>query len=138
MTKVLGAIIYPRATLPSPSRKGPRFQSRAARLYWENKGPFFSVRGVKIPAAVSVFPDELQQAPKSWSEQAYPKLVHYNRLPKGGHFAAWEQRGEPHMLPFNPAGRRIVDSLFGDHIGRGFVATAHRSSFATSRSNASP
>jgi pimeloyl-ACP methyl ester carboxylesterase len=63
----------------------------AARLYWENKGPFFSVRGVKVPAAVSVFPDELYQAPKSWSEQAYPKLVHYNRLPKGGHFAAWEQ-----------------------------------------------
>ena len=63
----------------------------AARLYWENKGPFFSVKGVTIPVAVSVFPDELYQAPKSWSERAYPKLVHYNRLPKGGHFAAWEQ-----------------------------------------------
>ncbi|HEV8694785.1 MAG TPA: hypothetical protein VGQ93_11485 [Lysobacter sp.] len=61
------------------------------RLYWENKTPYFSVKGVTIPAAVSVFPDELYQAPKSWSEKAYPKLVHYNRLPKGGHFAAWEQ-----------------------------------------------
>jgi pimeloyl-ACP methyl ester carboxylesterase len=63
----------------------------AARLYWEYKGPFFSAKGVKIPVAVSVFPDELFQAPRSWSEQAYPGLVHYNRLPKGGHFAAWEQ-----------------------------------------------
>ncbi len=68
----------------------------AARLYWENAQtgtPFFSVKGVSVPAAVSVFPDELYQAPKSWSEQAYPNLVHYNRLNKGGHFAAWEQPG---------------------------------------------
>lgn len=63
----------------------------AARLYWENKLPFFTPKGVKIPVAASAFPDELYQAPKSWAEQAYPKLVHYNRLPKGGHFAAWEQ-----------------------------------------------
>ncbi|MET8450096.1 hypothetical protein [Streptomyces sp. NPDC005209] len=49
------------------------------------------MRSVKLPVAVSVFPDELHQAPKSWAEQAYPNLVHYNRLPKGGHFAAWEQ-----------------------------------------------
>lgn len=49
------------------------------------------MRSVKLPVAVSVFPDELYQAPKSWAEQAYPNLVHYNRLPKGGHFAAWEQ-----------------------------------------------
>ena len=63
----------------------------AARLYWENKLGFFSRKGVKIPVAVSAFPDELFQAPKSWAEQAYPKLIHYNRLPKGGHFAAWEQ-----------------------------------------------
>jgi pimeloyl-ACP methyl ester carboxylesterase len=47
--------------------------------------------GVKIPVAASAFPDEIYQAPKSWSERAYPKLIHYNRLPKGGHFAAWEQ-----------------------------------------------
>ncbi|MER7808455.1 epoxide hydrolase family protein [Streptomyces sp900116325] len=63
----------------------------AARLYAENKTPFFGSKGVKLPVAVSVFPDELYQAPKSWAEQAYPNLIHYNRLPKGGHFAAWEQ-----------------------------------------------
>ncbi|WP_435227276.1 epoxide hydrolase family protein [Streptomyces sp. Tue6028] len=66
----------------------------ASRLYWEGAQAgtaFFSVRGVRIPVAVSVFPDELYQAPKSWAEQAYPNLVHYNKLPKGGHFAAWEQ-----------------------------------------------
>jgi pimeloyl-ACP methyl ester carboxylesterase len=63
-----------------------------ARLYWENKGSsFFSVRGVKVPTAVSVFPDELYPAPRSWAEKAYPKLIHYNKLDKGGHFAAWEQ-----------------------------------------------
>ncbi|MEU2431748.1 epoxide hydrolase family protein [Streptomyces sp. NPDC007861] len=63
----------------------------AARLYGENTRPFFGAVGVKLPVAVSVFPEELYQAPKSWAEQAYPNLVHYNRLPKGGHFAAWEQ-----------------------------------------------
>jgi len=65
-----------------------------ARLYWEDfasQVSFFGVKGVSIPVAVSVFPDELYPAPKSWSEQAYPKLVHYNKLDKGGHFAAWEQ-----------------------------------------------
>jgi pimeloyl-ACP methyl ester carboxylesterase len=63
-----------------------------ARLYWENKGAsFFAVKGVVVPTAVSVFPDELFPAPRSWAEQAYPKLIHYNKLPKGGHFAAWEQ-----------------------------------------------
>ena len=63
----------------------------SARLYWEYKGGFFDVRGVSIPVAVSAFPDEIYQAPRSWAEEAYPKLIHYNRLPKGGHFAAWEQ-----------------------------------------------
>lgn len=63
----------------------------AARLYWERKVAFFVPKGVKIPVAVSAFPDELFQAPKSWAEQAYPNLIHYNKLPKGGHFAAWEQ-----------------------------------------------
>jgi pimeloyl-ACP methyl ester carboxylesterase len=63
----------------------------AARLYWENKLRFFVPKGVKVPVAASAFPDELYQAPRSWAEQAYPKLIHYNRLPKGGHFAAWEQ-----------------------------------------------
>jgi pimeloyl-ACP methyl ester carboxylesterase len=63
----------------------------AARLYWENKAAFFTPKGVKIPVAASAFPDDLFQAPRSWAEQAYPNLIHFNRLPKGGHFAAWEQ-----------------------------------------------
>ena len=64
----------------------------SARLYWEFPGlPFFSVKGVSIPVAVSVFPDELYPAPRSWAERAYPKLIHYNKVDKGGHFAAWEQ-----------------------------------------------
>lgn len=63
----------------------------AARLYWENKLAFFSPKGVKVPVAVSVFPDELYQTPKTWAEKAYPNLIHYNKVPKGGHFAAWEQ-----------------------------------------------
>jgi len=68
----------------------------SARLYWDTaqlpmKGGFFDVRGVKIPVAVSAFPDEIYTAPQSWAERAYPKLIHYNKLPKGGHFAAWEQ-----------------------------------------------
>lgn len=63
----------------------------AARLYWENKLAFFVPLGVKIPIAVSAFPDELYQCPRSWAEQTYPRLIHYNRLDKGGHFAAFEQ-----------------------------------------------
>ena len=63
----------------------------AARLYWENKFAFLTPKNVAIPVAVSAFPDELYQAPRSWVEQAYPDLIHYNRLDKGGHFAAWEQ-----------------------------------------------
>ena len=62
-----------------------------ARLYWERKVPFFSVKGVSVPVAVSAFPDELYQAPRSWAERAYPKLIYYNKHDKGGHFAAWEQ-----------------------------------------------
>lgn len=65
----------------------------SARLYWESKLAFFAVKNVTIPVAVSVFPDELYPAPRSWAEKAYPKLIHYNQLPKGGHFAAWEQPG---------------------------------------------
>jgi pimeloyl-ACP methyl ester carboxylesterase len=63
----------------------------SARLYWENKLAFFSPKGVSVPVAVSVFPDELYQTPRSWAERAYPKLMHYNKVEKGGHFAAWEQ-----------------------------------------------
>ena len=63
-----------------------------ARLYWEYWGKgYFNAKGVSIPVAVSVFPDELYPAPRSWAEKAYPKLIHYNKLDKGGHFAAWEQ-----------------------------------------------
>jgi pimeloyl-ACP methyl ester carboxylesterase len=67
----------------------------ASRLYWEAfqgpKGGFFDVRNVKIPVAVSVFPDEIYAAPKTWTEKAYPKLIYFNKVDKGGHFAAWEQ-----------------------------------------------
>ena len=63
----------------------------SARLYWESKLAFFAPKGVAIPVAVSAFPDELYQAPRSWTERAYPKLIYYNKLDKGGHFAAWEQ-----------------------------------------------
>src|SRR5207245_3027761 len=68
----------------------------SARLYWDttqvsNGAGFFDVRGIKIPVAVSVFPDEIYAAPRNWAEAAYPKLIHYNKLAKGGHFAAWEQ-----------------------------------------------
>src|SRR2546429_6597431 len=64
----------------------------AARLYWENKADFFDAKNITIPFAISVFPQELYQAPRSWAERAYPNnLIHYNRLDRGGHFAAWEQ-----------------------------------------------
>jgi pimeloyl-ACP methyl ester carboxylesterase len=64
----------------------------AARIYWEFPGlPFFDVKNVSIPVAVSDFPDEIESVPRSWAERAYPKLIHYNKLDKGGHFAAWEQ-----------------------------------------------
>ena len=64
----------------------------SGRLYWENKADFFDAKPITIPFAISVFPDELYQAPRSWAERAYPKnLIHYNRLDRGGHFAAWEQ-----------------------------------------------
>jgi pimeloyl-ACP methyl ester carboxylesterase len=64
----------------------------AARLYWENTAGFFEAKPISIPYAISVFPDELYQAPRSWAERAYPEnLIHYNQLDRGGHFAAWEQ-----------------------------------------------
>src|SRR5580658_10135345 len=63
----------------------------SARLYWESKLSFFAPKHIAIPVAVSVFPDEIYAAPQSWTKKAYPKLIHYNRLPQGGHFAAWEQ-----------------------------------------------
>ena len=63
----------------------------ASRLYWEYRGGFFNAKGVSIPVAVSVFPSEQYEAPRSWTERAYPKLIYYNKVDKGGHFAAWEQ-----------------------------------------------
>jgi pimeloyl-ACP methyl ester carboxylesterase len=67
----------------------------ASRLYWEYKGGFWDAKGVSIPVAVSVFPREAYQAPRSWVERAYPKLIHYDEVDRGGHFAAWEQ---PHLF----------------------------------------
>ena len=63
----------------------------SGRLYWENKLGFFDVKGVTVPAAVSVFPRELYQAPRSWAEQAYPNLIYFNEVDKGNHFAAWQE-----------------------------------------------
>jgi pimeloyl-ACP methyl ester carboxylesterase len=63
----------------------------ASRLYWEYKGGFFNAKGVSIPVAVTVFPGEQYEAPRSWTERAYPKLIYYNKVDRGGHFAAWEQ-----------------------------------------------
>jgi pimeloyl-ACP methyl ester carboxylesterase len=64
----------------------------AARLYWENKADFFDAKPITIPFAITVFPDELYQAPRSWAERAYPhNLLYFNEVDKGGHFAAWEQ-----------------------------------------------
>jgi len=63
----------------------------SARLYWESKLAFFAPKNVTIPTAISVFPDEIYAAPRSWAERAYPNLVHFNTLDRGGHFAAWEQ-----------------------------------------------
>jgi pimeloyl-ACP methyl ester carboxylesterase len=63
----------------------------ASRLYWEYKGGFFNAKGVSIPVAITVFPSEQYQAPKSWAERAYPHLIYFNEVDEGGHFAAWEQ-----------------------------------------------
>ncbi|WP_034262680.1 epoxide hydrolase family protein [Actinospica robiniae] len=63
----------------------------SGRLYWENKLGFFDAKGVKVPAAVSVFPKDLYEAPRSWAEKAYPKLVYFNEVDRGGHFAAWQE-----------------------------------------------
>ena len=63
----------------------------SGRLYWENKLGFFDIKGVTVPAAVSVFPRELYQAPRSWTEKAYPKLIYFNEVERGNHFAAWEE-----------------------------------------------
>src|SRR4029450_7307038 len=88
------------ATGEADARRGPRqlhallgdeHGVSASRLYWEYKGAFFNTKGVSIPVAVTVFPSEQYQAPRSWAEQAYPNLIYYNQVDRGGHFAAWEQ-----------------------------------------------
>jgi pimeloyl-ACP methyl ester carboxylesterase len=81
----------------------------SARIYWENKFAFFAPKHVGIPVAVSAFPDEVYQAPRTWAERAYPKLIYYNKLDKGGHFAAWEQ---PQL--FASEVRAAFKSLRGD------------------------
>ena len=63
----------------------------ASRLYWEYKGGFFNAKGVSIPVAITVFPSEQYQAPRSWAEEAYPNLIYFNEVDRGGHFAAWEE-----------------------------------------------
>ena len=63
----------------------------SGRLYWENMLGFFDVKGVTVPTAVSVFPRELYQAPRSWTEQAYPNLIYFNEVHRGNHFAAWQE-----------------------------------------------
>jgi pimeloyl-ACP methyl ester carboxylesterase len=94
-----------------------------ARLYWENKLGYFNAKGVSIPVAVSVFPDELYPAPRSWVERVYPKLIHYNKVEKGGHFAAWEQ---PQLFSEEVrAGFRSLRKSFpGERAGRAERETA--------------
>ncbi|CAG9166917.1 epoxide hydrolase family protein [Cupriavidus pinatubonensis] len=83
----------------------------SARLYWENKLAFFDVKDLALPVAVSVFPDEIYAAPRSWTERAYPRLIHYNRLEKGGHFAAWEQP-EVFARELRSSFRRLREGMF--------------------------
>jgi pimeloyl-ACP methyl ester carboxylesterase len=82
----------------------------ASRLYWEYKGGFFNAKGVSIPVAVSVFPGEQYQAPRSWTERAYPELIYYNKVDKGGHFAAWEVP-EPFSAEVRAAFRPLRKSI---------------------------
>jgi hypothetical protein len=63
----------------------------SGRLYWENTLGFFDIKGTTVPAAVSVLPNELYQAPRSWADKAYPKLIYFNEVDKGNHFAAWQE-----------------------------------------------
>jgi pimeloyl-ACP methyl ester carboxylesterase len=74
----------------STKRPAPT-DTTSARLYWENNLAFFEPKHLTIPVAVSVFPDEIYAAPQTWTARAYPQLIYFNKLDKGGHFAAWEQ-----------------------------------------------
>ena len=93
-------------------RGGPK-----GRLYWENTLDFFDAKGVTVPAAVSVFPRELYQAPRSWTEQAYPNLVYFNEVGMGNHFAAWQSRTSSRRRCVPPSGR-CVDRRRTDNGGR--------------------
>jgi hypothetical protein len=84
----------------------PNTAVSSARLYWESKLAFFAPKHVAIPTAVSVFPDEIYAAPRTWTERAYPKLMYFNTLSKGGHFAAWEQP-EPFAAELRAAFRSL-------------------------------
>jgi pimeloyl-ACP methyl ester carboxylesterase len=72
-------------------QKRPRFTQMTGALAHHPTGGFFDPRGIKIPVAVTAYPEEIYTAPENWAKRAYPKLIHYNKAPKGGHFAAWEQ-----------------------------------------------
>jgi pimeloyl-ACP methyl ester carboxylesterase len=85
----------------------------SARLYWENKLAFFSPKNVQMPVAVSVYPDEIYAAPRSWVEKGFPKLIYFNKLPKGGHFAAWEQ---PAFLVSDSCGVQVTARLERDEL----------------------
>jgi hypothetical protein len=89
----LGAFVAQehRMSVQAVARRFVHFCVSSARLYWENKLAFFDPKYVAISVAVGAFPDELYQVPRSWAERAFLKLIHYNKLNKGGHFAAWEQ-----------------------------------------------
>ncbi len=89
----------------------------SARIYWENKSAFFAPKHVAIPAAFSAFPDEVFQAPRSWAERAYSKLIHYNKLDKGGHFAAWEQP-QVFSQEVRAGFRSLRKSFLGEEAGR--------------------
>jgi len=63
----------------------------SAKLYWENNANNFNAVDINIPAAITVFPGEIYQAPKTWSQRAYHNLIYFNEVDKGGHFAQWEE-----------------------------------------------
>ena len=93
----------------------------SGRLYWENTLGFFDIKGVKVPAAVSVFPRELYQAPRSWTEQAYPNLIYFNELDRGNHFAAWQ---EPDL--FAAELRAAFRSAAADGVATPSLSTPHQ------------
>ena len=101
----------------------------ASRLYWEYKGGFFNAKGVSIPVAVTVFPGEQYQAPRSWAEQAYPNLIYFNEVDRGGHFAAWE---EPELFSDEVrAAFRSLRTNGGSHEQHRSGTTRRRSSSAS-------